>query len=82
VLCDVCNAATTLEAGVLVPAEHFRLLLSKGWGVHESNVGMLMESGVTRDQAVLTLATNYASLQSPWLLCPECATEAGNIAVK
>jgi hypothetical protein len=52
------------------------MLLSKGWGVHESNVSMLMESGVTREQAVLTLTTHYGSLQSPWLLCPECAAQA------
>jgi hypothetical protein len=52
------------------------MLLSKGWGVHESNVRMLTDSGVTREQAVLTLTAHYRSLQSAWLLCLECVAQA------
>jgi len=75
-LCDVCNAPTTREAGILVAPERFRLLLAKGWGVHESNIRMVMQSGGSREEALAMLTQHHASSQSMWLLCPACAAEA------
>ena len=79
-LCDVCSTPTTQEAGSLVSPEQFRLLLAKGWGVHESNIRMLMESGLSREQALAMLTQQHAASQSPWLLCPDCAAEARKIS--
>jgi hypothetical protein len=75
-LCDVCNAPTVRENGILVSPERFRMLLAKGWGVHESNVKMMMQSGIPREQAIAMLTRQHASSNSAWLLCPKCAGEA------
>jgi len=78
-LCDVCNAPTTRDEGTVVSVEHFRRLLNKGWGVHESNIRMVMESGLSRQQARVLLAQQHTASHSPWLLCPQCAVQARNI---
>lgn len=77
--CDVCNASTTAESGVTIPADKFRLLLSKGWGIHESNVRMLTDVGIPREQALALLKAQHAASQSPWFLCPTCGAQAKQI---
>ena len=71
--CVFCNAPTTLEQGTLIRAEDFRSLLKKGFAIHESDIKMLMDSGLSREQAVEMLRARNAAFQSDWLLCPECA---------
>jgi len=78
-LCDVCNAATTPDEGSVVSPENFRKLLAKGWGVHENNIGMVMESGLSREQAIKMLTQQHATSQSPWLLCAQCVAQAKNV---
>lgn len=74
--CDVCNAETTPEQGVRIEPEKFRRLLAKGFGVDETNIKMLTEAGLSREQAVAMLGRQYAISQSDWLLCAECAARA------
>ncbi len=76
VTCDVCNAATTLEQGTRIKAEDFRGLLANGFGIDQTNIKMLTDSGMSRDQAIAMLGAQYATSQSDWLLCRTCATRA------
>jgi hypothetical protein len=78
-LCDVCSTPTRREDGKVISPEDFRRLLAKGWGVHESNIRMVMESGLSRERALAMLSQHHAASQSPWFLCPECAAQAKNV---
>jgi len=75
-LCDVCNASLDQGQGEWVTADAFRYLLNNGFGIHESNIEMVVSAGVTRDEAIDILRRQYTASSSDWLLCGECAREA------
>lgn len=74
--CDVCNAEILPNQGERIEAEYFRYLLNNGFGIHESNITMLVDTGMPRDEAITALRQQYIASTSDWLLCPRCATSA------
>lgn len=75
-ICDVCNAQTTKEQGVLISPERFRQLLRQGFGIDETNIQMLTDAGMPRDVAITALTQYYSDSRSFWLLCANCAAQA------
>jgi hypothetical protein len=75
-LCDVCNAQTTKDQSIYVAPSRFRELLAKGFGIDETNIRMLTDAGMSRDDAVAALTAQYSTSQSIWVLCPSCAAKA------
>ncbi|OGA45456.1 MAG: hypothetical protein A3F74_08580 [Betaproteobacteria bacterium RIFCSPLOWO2_12_FULL_62_58] len=78
--CDVCNASITEQDAARVSAEQFRALLTKGFGIDETNIRMLVETGIPREQAIELLTRQYSTSQSDWLLCTDCAGKAKNLS--
>lgn len=78
VICDVCNASTSLDEGVDYTADEFRQLVLKGFELDEGVLGMEMKnSGISRDQAIEQWKNGIvAQSASGWLLCHECAKRA------
>ena len=75
-LCDVCNAKTTKEEVIYVVPSRFRELLKRGFGIDETNIRMLTDTGMSRDDAVAALTAQYLTSQSFWVLCSECTRRA------
>jgi hypothetical protein len=75
-LCDVCNTTIPRDEGETLSPDRFRALLAKGWGVHETNISMIMTNDLSHDKAKAILHAQYTLSISPWLLCPECLTQA------
>jgi len=75
-LCDVCNVKVPNGSGERVTAEMFSFLLDKGFGIHELNIRMLTDAGMSRQDAVETLKGQYRAYSSDWLLCTQCAAKA------
>ena len=73
--CDVCNDTVNATAR-RVPADKFRGLLDRGFGVNETNVQMLTEGGVSRSEAITMLTDAYRTSQSDWVLCDNCFAKA------
>jgi hypothetical protein len=74
--CDVCNATITQATARSIPADRFRQLLDRGFGINETNMKMLTESGVSREDAITMLNDAYRTSQSEWLLCQACFVKA------
>lgn len=74
-LCDVCNVAIS-ETAPRIPANEFRALLDRGFGINEINVQMVMHAGVSREEAIKKLTDVYRTSQSDWVLCDSCFTKA------
>jgi hypothetical protein len=78
-LCDVCNV-TINETAPRIPADEFRTLLDRGFGINETNVQMVMRAGLSREQAIQKLTDMYRTSQSDWVLCDSCYIKArGNL---
>ena len=80
--CDVCNAAVAPNEGKMIPAEIFKDLINRGFGIHETNIEMLTSSDMSREEAIQSLRQTYSTYTSDWLLCPQCALEAEAIKQK
>ena len=78
--CDVCDVLVTENNSARVSAEKFRKLLAQGFGIDETNIKMLTDSGVPRSQAIELLKQGYLASQSGWLLCENCFTKAEEVA--
>jgi hypothetical protein len=50
--------------------------MKQGFGIHETNIGMLTDAGMSREEAAAALTAQYSVSQSFWMLCPECSAEA------
>ena len=50
--CDVCNEPITSASSKVISAQKFRHMLARGFGISETNVKMLTESGLTRSEAI------------------------------
>lgn len=74
-LCDICNA-TVFDDASRIPANEFRALLDRGFGINEINVQMVMEAGISREEAIQKLTDVYRTSQSDWVLCDSCFTKA------
>lgn len=74
--CDVCNVTVSANQGTRIAPAEFRALLAKGFGTDETNIELLTDAGMPRDQAVAMLAKQYGESQSDWLLCASCASRA------
>lgn len=74
-LCDVCNVAIA-ETAPRIPADEFRALLDRGFGINETNLQMVMRSGLSREEAIQKLTDVYRTSQSDWVLCDSCFTKA------
>jgi hypothetical protein len=81
-VCDVCNAPIAARQGIAITANSFNTLLSKGFGIDPANVEMLTSSGVNRVQAIALLKQQYESMQSDWLLCPGCSSQAKLLSIQ
>ena len=75
-LCDVCNAQTNKADAIYVAPSRFRELMNQGFGIDETNIRMLTDAGMSRDAAVAALKAQYATSQSFWVLCSDCARRA------
>ena len=78
-LCDVCNAQTTKEQAIYVAPSRFRELLKGGFGIDETNIRMLTDTGMSRNDAVAALTAQYLTSQSFWVLCTNCAAKAQDL---
>jgi len=74
-LCDVCNVTVDANAP-RVPAERFRVLLDRGFGLNETNVQMVMDGGVSRADAIARLTAAHRTSQSDSVLCDACFQKA------
>lgn len=77
--CDVCNEKVQESAAFRIPPDGFRVLLSRGWGVHSSNIQMITSSGVSIESATMILTMQAAMSQSDWLLCASCKGVADRV---
>lgn len=75
-ICDVCNETVPANQGTRIAPAEFLALLAKGFGIDETNIKMLTDAGMPREQAVAMLAKQYGTSQSDWLLCAGCASRA------
>jgi hypothetical protein len=75
-ICDVCNVPVAEDKVIRVSPERFRQLMKQGFGIHETNIGMLTDAGISREEAVAALTAQYSVSHSFWMLCPECSQEA------
>ena len=75
-ICDVCNAPVAEDKVIRVSPDRFRQLMKQGFGIHETNIAMLADTGMSREDAVAALTAQYSVSQSFWMLCPECSEEA------
>lgn len=75
-LCDVCNTHISDGEGDRITPEAFSFLLDNGFGIHESNIRMLTETGISRHDAEETLKQTYRQSSSDWLLFTQCVAKA------
>jgi len=80
--CDVCNEETQNIPALRATPEMFRKLLSRGWGVHQTNIKMLARDGVSIESATMILTMQAAMSQSDWLLCTHCKGIADHLLSK
>ncbi|TVM00800.1 MAG: hypothetical protein CV087_12385 [Candidatus Brocadia sp. WS118] len=75
-LCDVCNTRISDGEEEHITPEVFSFLLDNGFGIHESNIRMLTETGIPRHDAEESLKRTYRQSSSDWLLCTQCVARA------
>lgn len=77
-LCDICNGQTSLEKGTIYPAQQFRLLVSQGFELADTNPAILLatQTGLSKSVAMGAWKRQVAEDQTDWFLCPACTARA------
>ena len=79
--CDTCAAETTWEIGTAYTPDEFRELVNRGY-IAEDTIKQFPAS-FSREHAIAQWKQGLvAQSQTPWLLCPRCAKEAGKYMTK
>jgi hypothetical protein len=80
-LCDVCNAIIPEGLGENISPDAFNYLLDNGFGLEETNIKILTDTGISRKSAETALKEEFRRSTTDWLLCSNCAAKAKKILV-
>ena len=75
-LCDVCNSIISEGSGERITPDALNYLLDNGFGLDETTIKILTDTGISRKSAETALKEEFRRNTTDWLLCLTCAVKA------